>query len=53
MLKELLQAGNKREGKDLQKIDPIKTIQKTLIGLYMLIITLNVNGLNVPIKRHR
>ena len=52
MLEELLQAGNKREGKDLQKIDPIKTIQKTLIGLYMLIITLNVNGLNAPIKRH-
>ena len=30
-----------------------KTIKKTVIGSYILIITLNVNGLNAPTKRHR
>ena len=29
-----------------------KTIKKTTIGSYILIIILNVNGLNAPIKRH-
>ena len=29
-----------------------KTINKMIIGSYMLIITLNVNGLNAPTKRH-
>jgi len=28
-----------------------KTIKKTVIGLYILIITLNINGLNAPTKR--
>ena len=30
-----------------------KTIKKMVIGTYISIITLNVNGLNVPTKRHR
>ena len=30
-----------------------KTIKKMVIGSYIFIITLNVNGLNAPIKRHR
>ena len=30
-----------------------KTIKKMVIGTYILIITLNVNGLNAPNKRHR
>ena len=29
-----------------------KTIKKMVIGTYILIIALNVNGLNAPIKRH-
>ena len=43
--------GNTREEKDLQK--ETKTIKKMVIGTYILIITLNVNGLNAPTKRHR
>ena len=30
-----------------------KTIKKMVIGSYILIIMLNVNGLNAPTKRHR
>ena len=30
-----------------------KTIKKMVIGTYISIITLNVNGLNAPTKRHR
>ena len=30
-----------------------KTTKKMVIGTYISIITLNVNGLNVPTKRHR
>ena len=30
-----------------------KTIKEMVIGTYILIITLNVNGLNAPTKRHR
>ena len=30
-----------------------KTIKKMVIGSYILIITLNVSGLNAPTKRHR
>ena len=52
--KEFLQEENTREGKDLQKINhKAKTIKKMVIGSYVLIIMLNVNGLNVPTKRHR
>ena len=31
----------------------LKTIKKIVMGTYILIITLNVNGLNAPTKRHR
>ena len=41
----------KQKKKDL-KINP-KTIKKMAIGTYISIITLNVNGLNAPAKRHR
>ena len=52
--KEFLQEENTREGKDLQKINrKSKTIKKMVIGSYILIIMLNVNGLNAPTKRHR
>ena len=51
MLKKLLWVGNTREEKD-PKNNP-KTIKKMIIGTYILIITLNVNGLNAPTKRHR
>ena len=37
--------------KDLQ--NQSQTIKKMAIGTYITIITLNVNGLNVPTKRHR
>ena len=30
-----------------------QTIKKMVIGIYISIITLNVNGLNAPTKRHR
>ena len=37
--------------KDLQ--NQPQTIKKMTIGTYVSIITLNVNGLNAPTKRHR
>ena len=37
--------------KDLQK--QLQTIKKMAIGTYISTITLNVNGLNAPTKRHR
>ena len=43
--------GNTREEKDLQK--QTQTNKKMVIGTYISIITLNVNGLNAPTKRHR
>ena len=42
-----------REGKDLPIENKPQTIKKTATGSYMLIIILNVNGLNAPIKRPR
>ena len=51
MLKGLIQSGNTREKKDLQ--NQPKTIKKMAIGTYISMITLNVNGLNAPTKRHR
>ena len=42
-------AGSTREERDLHKINPIKRV----IGSYISIITLNVNGLNAPTKRQR
>ena len=51
MLKELLEVGNTKEEKDLQK--QTKTIKKMVTGTHISIITLSVNGLNAPNKRHR
>ena len=51
MLKGLEQSRNTREEKDLQ--NQLQTIKKMAIGTYISIITLNVNGLNAPTKRHR
>ena len=51
MLKELLQVRNTREEKDLQ--NKHTALKKMVIGTYISIITLNVNGLNAPTKRHR
>ena len=51
MLKGSIQSRNTREEKDLQ--NQRQTIKKMAIGTYMSIITLNVNGLNAPTKRHR
>ena len=50
MLKGLTLSENTKEGKDQEKQTPIK---KTTIGTYISIITLNVNGINAPTKRHR
>ena len=44
-------SGKHKRRKDLQKKP--KTIKKMVIGTYILIITLNVNGLIAPTKRHR
>ena len=43
--------GNTREEKDPQ--NKPKTIKKMVIITYILIITLNVNGLNTPTKKYR
>ena len=54
MLKDLLQAGNtkgeNKRGKEGKKMQKYKTVQKMAIGTYLLIITLNVKGLNGPTK---
>ena len=51
MLKGLFQAEQTREGKDYKKKP--KTIKKIPIGTYISIVTLNVNGLSAPTKRHK
>ena len=51
MLKGLIQSRNTREGKRSMKSTPNN--QKVAIGTYISIITLNVNRLNAPTKRHR
>ena len=43
----------KRKGRKKTYKNKPKTIRKMAIGTYILIITLNVNGLNAPTKRHR
>ena len=43
--------GLTRKEKDVQ--NQPETIKKMATGTYMSIITLNVNGLNAPTKRHR
>ena len=50
-LKGITQARNTREEKDLQ--NQPQAIKKMAIGTYISIITLNINGLNAPTKRHR
>jgi len=42
-----------REGKDLPTENKPKTNKKMVTASYISIITLNVNGLDVPTKRHR
>ena len=51
MLKELSK-WETQEKKKTYKNKP-KTIKKMVIGTYISIITLDVNGLNAPAKRHR
>ena len=51
MLQELLYVGNIREERTYK--NKPKTTKKMVIGTYISIITLNVNGLNAPTKRHR
>ena len=51
MLKGLIQSRNTREEKDLQ--NQPQTIKKMVVGTYISIITLNVNGLNAATKTHR
>ena len=51
MLKGLYSQEIQEKKKDLQ--NQPKIIKKMAIGTYISIITLNVNKLNVPNKRHR
>ena len=51
MLKRLIQSRNTRTEKNLQ--NQPQTIKKMATRTYISIITLNVNGLNAPTKRHR
>ena len=51
MLNELIQLRNTTEDKRSTKSTPNN--YKMAIGTYILIITLNVNELNAPTKRHR
>ena len=45
--------GRKHKRKKRPTIKEPKTIKKVVIGTYIFVITLNVNGLNAPTKRHR
>ena len=45
--------GRKHERRKRPIENKPKTIKKTVIGSFILIITLNVNGLNAPTKRHK
>ena len=51
MLREFYSQEIQEKRKDLQ--NQPQTIKKMSIGTYISIITLNVNGLNAPTKRHR
>ena len=51
MLKGIIQSTNTKEEKDQQ--NQPQTINKMAIGTYISIITLNVNRLKAPTKRHR
>ena len=55
-LKIVIKSQGKRAKEDRKKKNynnNPKTINKMAISTYLSIVTLNVNGLNVPIKRHR
>ena len=51
MLKGFISRNTRGEKKNLQ--NQSQTIKKMAMGTYISIITLNVNGLNAPTKRHR
>ena len=51
MLREFYSQEIQEKRKDLQ--NQPQTIKKMSIGTYISIITLNVNGLSAPTKRHR
>ena len=53
MLKELLSGRNTREGNKRRREEkrPKKIKKKVAIETYILIVTLNINGLNTPTKR--
>ena len=51
MLKGLIQSRNTRKEKNIQ--NQSQAIKKMAIETYISIITLNVNGLTAPTKRHR
>ena len=51
MLISYILKNNKKGGKKTYKNKP--TIKKMALGTYISIITLNVNGLNAPTRRHR
>ena len=55
VLQQMLKKLSKRETQEKKKThkNKPKTIKKMVIGTYISIITLNVNGLNAPTKRHR
>ena len=51
MLNGLIWSRNTRKEKDLQNQPP--TMKKMATGIYISIITVNVNGLSAPTERHR
>ena len=51
MIRDLHSQEIQEKKKDLQ--NQHQTINKMAMGTYISIITLNVNGLNAPTKRHR
>ena len=54
-LQQMLRNFSRQETQEKEKTynNKPKTIQKMVIGTYISIITLNVNGLKAPTKRHR
>ena len=54
-LQQMLRNFSRQETQEKEKTynNKPKTIQKMVIGVYISITTLNVNGLNAPTKRHR
>ena len=54
-LEQMLRKFSRQETQEKEKTynNKHKTIKKMVIGTYISIITLNVNGLNAPTKRHR